>query len=132
MLSTFYVNTGGSTSVGLGDCRQQELPCGTISAGITASQSRGTIAIMGASFTNGNSSNPGNVEIPAGSALVFTTSGTGKISLIYGGNSTPFPFFTVTTGDVTFVNLTIMFSSANTGVFLLLQGFIIFAFNFFI
>jgi hypothetical protein len=131
-LQAVYVTTNGSISTTPGACKPESFACGTINSAVAAAEGRGTVIIIGNTFTNGNSSNPGNgIIIPEESRFEFTTNSEVKASLMYYGTSLV-PFFTVTTGEVTFSNLTIVFSSANMGEFLLLEGFIIFIFILFL
>jgi hypothetical protein len=118
----FFAQTGGST-----DGCTQASPCATLNAAIAKCTTiYGEIDILGSSFSDGN------VSIPAGISLVFSTFGenlgtSGKVNLTYSGSAVA-PFFSVTTGEVTFANLTIIITSANKGPFLSLSGFFFFLF----
>jgi hypothetical protein len=108
-LPLYFVQTGGSST---NSCEDQSTPCGSFNQAITACDGRGSVCVLGSSFSNGN------VAIPAGSRLVFCTyfeniGTSGKSTLTYSATSTG-TFFTVTTGQVTITNLTISFSSSST------------------
>jgi ABC-type phosphate transport system substrate-binding protein len=93
---------------------------------IAACGGSGQVSILGSSFSSVN------VTISGGYNLVFSTFeenvGNGRVNLTYSGSEIA-PFFSITTGEVTFGNLTISLSSANKGSFVALTGFFFLPFS---
>jgi hypothetical protein len=128
-LSIAYVQFGGA---GTNDssCRRNT-PCSKfiyailVFVTINYTNPSGNISIMGTSFAGEN------VVADANCNYIFTMDEqTSRPNLTYSGKA-GLPFFSVTTGEVTFTNLTIVFSSANGGPFVSLTSSLLFYFFFY-